>query len=206
MKISEILFEGPYHHAQDWAPVVKLDAFPSFDGLKRDNQLLGTLEQSGKEYHFWLSTTKVVARVTTEAPDDVGQLRQQVVTEIRFHKHGPGLPVKNELQVHTVYTNPDFRQAKLAMALYVVLCRYDYTVVSDFEQFNGGKALWKKMATEAEARKFVIRAWSDANSDWVRNAGGEPLVYNADNLEEDAVWQDFKSHMEPTTLLVLSST
>lgn len=205
MKISEILFEGPYHHDGDWAPAMKLAAFPSFDGLKRENLLLGTLDRSGKEYHFWLSASKLVARVSTEDLDDIGQLRQQVVTEIRFHKSSAGLPVQNELQVHTVFSDPDHRQAQLAMALYVVLCRYGYTIVSDFEQFNGGKALWKKMAAEADARKFVIRVWSDADSDWIRDVAGEPISYDAYNLSDETIWQDFSKHMEPTTLLVLSS-
>lgn len=204
MKIPEILFEGPYHHNQDYAPIIKMDSYPSLEGLQRENFFLGLLEKEGKDFRFWLSKSKGTAKVSVDGTDELGQRRQLIVTSLVFHKFGAGLPVDNELQVHTVYTHQDYRGLNLSMALYVVLCRYGYTVVSDFEQYNGGKALWKKMSQEADARRFTIRIWSDLTSDWVTDENGNPLSYNGANLEDDEVWNDLDRHMEPTTLLVLS--
>lgn len=204
MKISEILFEGPYSHDGDFTPSIRMDSYPSLEGLERENFYLGLLEKDGEQYRFWLSKTKGKAEVTVDGVNDIGQPRQLVATNMRFHRHPAGLPVKNELQVHTVYTHPDFRNRQLAMVLYVVLCRYGYTVVSDFEHYDGGKALWKKMATEADARRFKVRIWSDADDDWFRADDGSILEYNGANLSDDEVWHDLDGKMLPTTLMVLS--
>jgi len=203
MKMQQ-LFEGPYHMDQDMKPVIKMDNYPSLDAMHRTCHFLGTLEKDGKEFNFWLSHTKAVAEVTVEAKDDIGQLKQLVVTKIRFHNRA-GLPIKNELQVDTVYTHPDYQRTQLAMALYVVLARYDYTIVSDFTQYNGGKALWKKLAKESEARKFVVRVWDDETQDWMKDSSGSVMKYNAENMDDEEIWKDISQHNEATTLLVLSS-
>lgn len=198
------LFEGPYHMDQDMKPVIKMDNYPSLENLQRLNYFLGTLEKDGKEFNFWLNKNNYHAEVTVEGNDDIGQLRQLVVTKVRFDNRA-GLPVKNELQVDTVYTHPKYFSLNLAMALYVVLARYNYTVVSDFTQYNGGKALWKKLAKESEARKFVVRVWDDETQDWMKDSSGNAMKYNAENMDDEEIWKDISQHNEATTLLVLSS-
>jgi hypothetical protein len=201
MKISEILFEGPYFHDSD-APSIKMDHLSISDRtLARDYLLLAKLE--GTEFDFWLLKQKTTAIVTTPTKDTVGANRNLIVVDLKFRSPS-GIPVKNELQVNTVITSPDYRGRGLAMALYVILCRYGYTVVSDFEQYRGGKGLWRKMALESDARRFAVRIWSDAAEDWIRAEDGEPLLYNGENLGDDEVWHNIDAHMEPTTLLVLS--
>jgi hypothetical protein len=204
VKVAELLFEGPYSHESDYTPSIKMDSYPSFDGMNREFKFLGTLEKEDREFNFWLSNNNLFAKVTTPGVNEIGQDRELVVTNITFHKHPTGLPVDNELQAHTVYTHRDYRGNNLALALYVVLCRYGYTIVSDFEHYNGGKALWKKMALEADARRFAVRVWSDENDDWVRGDDGKPLLYNGANLGDDDVWNDLDRHALPATLLVLS--
>jgi hypothetical protein len=202
MRVSEILFEGPYHHDSD-VPSIKMDHLSISDkSLQRDYLHLAKLE--GTEFDFWLLKTKKAALVTTPTKDTIGENRNLIIVDLHFDNRSM-IPIDKELQVHTVLTSPSYRGRGLAMALYVVLCRYGYTIVSDFEQFNGGKALWKKMAAESDARKFKIRIWSDDTGDWVRDANNQPVFYDTINLSDDAIWHDFKSHMEPPTLLVLSS-
>ena len=202
MKSSEILFEGPYHIDRD-APAIKLSAFPSIEGLRRENQFLGKLDRLGREFNFWLSTSKGSAKVTTEAKDDIRQVRQKVVVDLIFQKSA-SLPVDNEIQVDSVRTDPAFTGGWLAGTLYIVLARYGFTVVSDFTQYNGGKALWKKLATESTARKYVVKVWDDESGDWVCTTAGDIVQYNVANLADDAVWKDIDCHDEATTLLVLS--
>lgn len=204
MKMSN-LFEGPYFLDQDMKPVVKMDSYPSLENLQRLNNHLGTLEKDGAEFNFWLSKNNYHAEVTIAAKDDIGQDRQLVLTKVRFDNRAH-LPVDNELQVDTVYTNPKYQSLGLAMALYVVLVRYGYTIVSDFTQYRGGKALWKKLANEADARNFVVKVWSDQLEDWIKDADGNPTKYNASNLDDEDVWKDIFNHDEPTTLLVLTSS
>ena len=198
MKVSD-LFEGPYHIDQDRAPVVKATAQPSDEGLRRENDLLGELHFGDEVFSFWLSKNKKAAIVSTKI-----QNSNSIVLTVKFDNRA-GLPVKNELQVHTVYNQQHHRNKNLAMAMYVLLARYGFTVVSDFEQFNGGKALWQKMAKESSTRNFVVRVWSDEKEDWIRDQDGTVLSYDGTNIDDADIWNSANRKYEPTSLLVLSS-
>lgn len=203
MKVQE-LFEGPYHIDDDYRPSIKMDNYPSTNSLNRECTFLGTLEKEDTIFNMWLSKEKHYAQVTTSSKDDTGHPAELSVVKIMFQSPA-GLPVPNELHVSTVYTHEKYRARFLAGALYILLSRYGYSVVSDFTQYNAGKALWKKMAREAEMRKFAIRIWSDETSDWVKNSQGEVLRYDASNLADENIWQDISQHSQPTTLLVLQT-
>jgi hypothetical protein len=200
MKLST-LFEMPYQLGQFQPPSISNIATPSDAGLERENHFLGELEQGEDRFRFWLSNDKGGATVTIKSK---GAERNEIVLSVRFDNRA-GVPVDNELQVHTVYNQPKFRNRNLAMAMYVLLARYGFTIVPDFEQFDGGKALWKKMATESLIRKFVIRIWSDALEDWLRDETGEIIIYNGENIDEFFIWNNSEHKKEPTSLLVLTS-
>lgn len=203
MKASE-LFEGPYSIDSDYRPHIKMDSYPSLAGLRRENEFLGTLTKDGSDYNFWINNGHTVVEITTEANDDIGQLRQLVVTKIRFDNRSH-LPVKKELQVDTVYTHEKYRKEWLAGALYILLSRYGFSIVSDFSQYRGGIGLWKKLATESDARKYSVRVWDDETSDWIKDSDGSPVNYGANNLSDDEIWKDISRHSEAITLLVLQS-
>ena len=205
INIERIAVIMPYHIVQDMKSIMKRDVYPSFGGLQRTHDLLQTFEIMGAYYHFWLSHTKTVAEITTETKDDIGQIRQLVVSKVRFDNRS-NLPVENELQVDTVYTHIDYQTMNLAVTLYRILARYNYTIVSDFTQYNGGKALWKKLAKESEARKFVVRVWDDETQDWMKDSSSNAMKYNAENMDDEEIWKDISQHNEATTLLVLSSS
>lgn len=202
MKIDQ-LFEGPYEFRRD-APHISTKEYPSLEGLKRENVALGTMDRYGETFYFWLSKSHGTAKVTTPGKDDIGQDRQQTVVNISFQQLPFDLPVSKPLQVYTVFTDSDYRNRWLAGALYIVLARYGFSVVSDYHQYNGGVALWKKLATESGARKYVVRVWSDETEDWVKDADGNPIQYNAANLQHEDVWNSLAKRDEATTLLVLS--
>ncbi len=203
MKLQQ-LFEGPYHIDSDYRPHIKMDSYPSIEGLNRENDFLGTLEIENQPFNMWLNKKKFYAQVTTPGKDEIGQDRQLSVVKLTFQSPS-GIPVNNELHAHTVYTHEKYRTRFLAGALYILLARYGYSVVSDFEQWNGGKALWKKMAKEAEMRNYVVRIWDDETQDWLKDSTGQVAKYNASNLDDDKVWKDISDNCEPTTLLVLQS-
>lgn len=196
------LFEMPYQLGQINTPLINNIATPSDAGLNRENFFLGELQQGEDLFRFWLSKNEKAATVTIKR---AGVERNEIVLSVRFDNRA-GLPVDRELQVHTVFNQVEFRNRNLAMAMYVLLARYGFTVVSDFEQYDGGKALWKKMAAESLIRKFVIRIWSDAQGDWIKDSTGEPVVYNGENVDEFFIWNDLQRKHEPTSLLVLSSS
>lgn len=203
MRLTDLLFEGPYELGRN-APNISTKEYPSLEGLKRENFALGTLDRYGETFHFWLSTSHGTAKVTTPHKDDIGQDRQQTVVNISFQRMSFELPMNKPLQVHKVFTDSDYRNRWLAGALYIVLARYGFSVVSDYHQYNGGVALWKKLATESEARKYVVRVWSDETEDWVKDNDGNPIQYNAANLQHDTIWNSLAKMNESTTLLVLS--
>jgi hypothetical protein len=184
-----------------------MDSYPSLEGLHREYRYLGTLQKNEKEYNFWLSKTNElngVARVTTPGVDEIGQNRQLAVVRAEFQPCRR-FDIKNAMRVHIAYTHPDYRSEFLTGGLYILLARCGYSIVSDFEQLNGGRTLWKKQGNEADAREYVMRIWSDEIEDWVLGDDGEPLRYNAANLDDDQIWYDISANCEPTTLLVLSS-
>lgn len=203
MRVQE-LFEGPYHIDNDYRPSIKMDSYPSFEGLKRENDFLGTLDKDGKIYNFWLSNSQKVAKVSTPGIDDIGQKRELVIVRLEFQSK-TGIPVENELHAHIVYTHQDYRGEFLAGALYILLARYGFSVVSDFEQWNGGKALWKKMAKESEMRKYAVRIWDDYEQDWIKDSSGQIVKYNASNLDDEEIWDDISKSCDGTTLLVLQT-
>lgn len=206
MKLSEIfpLTEAPFHHNMDAPPsLLDLGSDSSIEGLRREYVELGRLERDNDTFYFWLSAGRSRARITRSV-DESENARQQSVGSIEFHDTKLGLPVKNELQVSRVKVSNEFRNHQLAMALYVVLARYGYAVVSDFEQFNGGKFLWKKLAKESDARNFAVRLWSDEQEDWIRDEDGEVVRYNGANVDDAEIWQLVEPYSEATVLLVLT--
>ena len=204
MKVQE-LFEGPYLIGQEYTPSIKMDSYPSLEGLKREFEHLGTMEKEGHEYNFWLSKNKRFAKVSVEAVDpnmpSAGK-RQLIVATLSFDNRA-GLPVKHELQVDTVYTHPDYRTLFVSGILYIVLARYGYSIVSDFSQYLGGQALWKKIATLSEARNYSVFIWLDEEQDWVRDSAGALVKYNASNIADDKIWLDISEHHKATTLFCL---
>ena len=204
MKLAD-LFEGPFLIGQEYTPKIKMDSYPSLAGLKREFQHLASMEKEGQHFEFWLTQNREFAKVSIASSDPSSPNlpdRQKIVTTLRFKKES-NLPVPKELQVDVVYSQPDFKNQFLAGALYILLARYGFSVVSDFSQYLGGQALWKKIAAMSEGRNYSVFIWSDENGDWLRDDAGEPIKYNAANVGDDEIWQDISQHHLSTTLFCL---
>ena len=215
MKTFEILSEMPREIGKDAPFYFKIDdIFVSQEALVRTYDLLGNIDINNVAYKTWLSKTKGRSLITTAIPnpDEIPYTirtssvsdspRQLVVVDLHFKN--TQLPIRNPLQVDTVSTNTRFTNNGLALMLYVVLARYDYSVISDGTQYNGGIGLWKKIAIESNDRKYVVRIWDKNSNDWLKNQNGEPIKYDGKNLNHESVWNSVTS--EPNSWLVLTST
>lgn len=178
-------------------------AYPSLAGLQRENTLLEKVIIGNVEFFFWLSNAKRSARITTVKKNKADDGRHLIVTNLFFHDVSAGLPAQNELQVDTVHTDPEYRNLFLAGRLYFLLADRGYSIVSDYSQYLGGKALWKKLARESASRQYVVSIWDDETQDWIKDSSGHKVEYNASNLSDERIWKDISLHSEPTTLLVL---
>lgn len=203
--ISTKLFEGPYDMEDDYRPVIHLPSFPSQENLQRLSDFLGELHRNNRVYSFWLFHNLAVAKITTSALDDIGQTREQVVSEIRFNNRAIIPNLSKKLQIEMVYTDPKFQADALAASMYITLCRYGFNIISDYTQYNGGKAIWKKLAKESDSRKIAVRVWSDNIDDWVKDENGTPIKYTGDNLADKQIWDSVFGTEEKTRLLVLSA-
>lgn len=200
MKSSEFIFENPYLNSQEFNDALS-NVHTSYQGLSRENDSLGALIRSGTEYNFWLSKSRATAKVSTAVDDDPA--RQRIVCEIRFQVPAE-LPVTNPLQVRTVFTDVDYRTQWLGGILYVVLAKYGYSVISDFEQSRSGAELWRKIGEESSAVGYVVRIFDDQREDWIRDKNNQPVKYNAANIPSADIWKDVSQKHQPTTLLVLT--
>lgn len=179
-------------------------SYPSSNGLLREFVFLGYLNLDGTDFNFWIGQNKTVAKVTTLAKNpeiDDGKERQLVCTEVKFYEKIK-LPVSNQLRVSKVYTHDEYRTMWLAGAMYILLARHNYTVVSDLYQYLPGKELWKKLAVESNSRNYSVFIWSQWTNDWIRNQHSIPTRYNSVNLYDSEIWHSVNS--QKTCLLALS--
>jgi hypothetical protein len=211
MKLSDILAEMPTDLNKDAPFVFNIDgSYISNNSLKRDFNFLGDLKVQSTNFKFWLNKKNNRALVTSvaesgnapELKDGNGESTNIIVVDLHL-KNNSEVEVSNPIQVDTVSVNSKYESIGLSGILYVVLARYGFSVISDFEQYNGGVGLWKKISRYANQRKYVVRIWNIRNGEFVVDNNGLPLAYDEKNLQQDQVWNKIGQQTE--TLLVLSS-
>jgi hypothetical protein len=211
MRLSELLSEMPTDLNKDAPFEFNVDGtYISNGALKRDFDFLGELTLDKTVYNFYLSKKLNRGLVTTITLGDTSDLRDGnnepvnlIVVDLHL-KRNDIVNVSKGLQVETVSVNSKYESLGFSGILYVVIARYGYKVISDFEQYNGGVGLWKKIARLSIIRKYAVRIWDIANDDWVKDETGTPIKYTEQNLQKDRVWNKIGS--SPQTLLVLFST
>jgi hypothetical protein len=210
MKIRELLSEMPLNLNKDAPFIFNIDGtYMSNGSLSRGFSFLGEINISEISYKFWFSNNGTRALCTIvkddsspETKDINGDQRNLIVVDLWLKKNTV-VDISDAVQVDTVSTHTDYAGIGLPSILYVVLSRYNIPVISDFSQYNGGVGLWRKLASMADARKYAVRIWDIASSDWVRDSNDVVLNYNGINLQQDEVWNSIGQ--TPKTLLVLSS-
>lgn len=205
MKMSDFLKEAPYDLGTSAPFSFKIDAFEISDNaLSREFYNLGTLTNQTIDFKFWLRKSETNSIVTITGANRNGVQYNTIVTDVHFDNRFI-VDVPKQLQVSKAVTNENYRSYGLGLAMYVVLARYGYSVVSDYEQFAGGINLWKKIARESNFRNYAVRIWSDTLEDWVRDTSGEIIKYDGSNIDESDIWNDTNRKYDPTSLLVLTS-
>lgn len=188
------IFEAPIVVDKNLSlPPAERESFISKDALEREYTFLGRLQLDTNDFDFYLHQDLSNALVVL--PDQT-----EPVTNLTKHKRIVDLKFKSSLtfkvndsqhkylQVALVSTNAAFRNSNLASALYIVLCRYGYAIVSDQTQFRGGKVLWKKLSLESEMRKYKIRILNGNTGEILKYESGSDVIYTGDNVSDTDIW------------------
>jgi len=205
MRAKDFLFESPFlEPGQMLPPATMKGPYPSTENLNREFEFLGSLLVGDYNYNFWINNTRTRAIVTTVSDDhelNTSDERQLLCCDLKFYEKIK-LPVQNQLQVSRVYTHPQHRANWLDGALYIVLVRYGFTIVSDLYQYAPGKGLWKSLARDSNIRDYRVFIWDQRTRDWIRDPNGLPVQYDTSNIYDITIWHNVNS--QQTCLLVLT--
>lgn len=204
MRIRELITEWPFDMESDYRSPVNIENTTSLACLKRERVELGTLKLMDVDYYFWQTADAKMASVSTPVIEN-GTERHLQICNINFDLVAKIPNLQNPLQVSMVYTHPNYRTRGIAWMLYLVLARWGYSIISDYTQYNGGKAIWKKLASMSDMKKFAVRIWSDKTNDWVRDETNTVIKYDSENVSDDEIWDSVFGSSEKTTLFVLQS-
>lgn len=91
-------------------------------------------------------------------------------------------------QVSMVRTTWDMADIGIARATYREVARA-YDLVSDQEQFIGGKAIWVSLARAADVNVYVFK-----QGDYIRGTNGKPLKFNGSNIQASEIWGKGPEH------------
>ncbi|MND67126.1 MULTISPECIES: GNAT family N-acetyltransferase [Enterobacteriaceae] len=101
----------------------------------------------------------------------------------------------NLIQVEGICVDPAERDKGLATRLYeALILKCGITLVSDFEQYDGGKMLWQKIARESDQiAVFVLD--TEQSAFWPYD--GSKVLYDGGCIPEEKIWSispDQKCH------------
>ncbi len=87
---------------------------------------------------------------------------------------------KKPLQVMLVETSDAMQSFGIASQVYAALCQEGYTVISDNEQYLGGKKLWERIIKDAVANGLKVSVYNEVDQE------EEPY----DPLRASVYWQE----------------
>ncbi|MBV6818772.1 hypothetical protein KWG64_12550 [Rahnella sp. PD12R] len=145
--------------------------------------------------------------------DNRGEKRHHVVAtlELARRKHDDEILEVREFweddkafQIEGVVVNSGMRDYRLATLLYETLVtKKDLTLMSDNEQYTGGRALWKRLAQDSTG--LVIFVLDTAKGQFYPYDGTK-MRYDGVSIPESAIWSDHpdKTH-RPVVLIAQNS-
>lgn len=92
----------------------------------------------------------------------------------------------NIIQVEGICVDPGERDKGLATRLYeALILQCDVTLISDFDQYEGGKMLWQKIARESDQiAVFVLD--TEQGAFWPYD--GSKVIYDGGCIPEERIW------------------
>ena len=95
------------------------------------------------------------------------------------------LPFKEDyIQVGLVNVSKKFSDKGLARETYIWLTE-KMTVISDTEQYSGGRKIWESLAKD---RRINVYVWNGNELDWFRDSSGEVIRYDGKNIDPAKIW------------------
>ena len=174
--------------------------------VARSFNVVEELELSGRVLHvIYDSQTPRAAIIEADIETFEGVPRHRVVAALDLQrKTNLGKDIvavercwedANLIQVEGVCVDPTERDKGLATRLYeALILKCGITLISDFEQYDGGKMLWQKIARESDLiAVFVLD--TEQSAFWPYD--GSKVVYDGGCIPEEKIWSispDQKCH------------
>lgn len=165
--------------------------------VARSFKLVDEFELSGRVLHvIFDSQTPRAAIIEADIETFDGVPRHRVVAALdlqrKAHLGEDIIAVErcwedaNIIQVEGICVDPAERDKGLATRLYEALVlNCGVTLVSDFEQYEGGKMLWQKIARESDQiAVFVLD--TEQGAFWPYD--GSKVIYDGGCIPEDRIW------------------
>ncbi|MDI3362281.1 MULTISPECIES: GNAT family N-acetyltransferase [Lelliottia] len=174
--------------------------------VARSFQLVEEFELSGRVLHvIYDSQTPRAAIIEADIETFDGVPRHRVVAALDLQRKAQlGKDIvavercwedANLVQVEGICVAPGERDKGLATRLYeALILQCGITLVSDFEQYDGGKMLWQKIARESD-HIVVFVLDTEQSAFWPYD--GSKVVYDGGCIPEERIWSlspDQKCH------------
>lgn len=202
--LKQILKETPYTH--DGVLKRKNMGFISNTSLSRLYTLIGKIDTPKGEVsiHMLNSSPSIIGTVKDIKE---GEESNSGCFSLNFKKvHTlevilPGIKKSKILQIDKAIVKKDYEGYGIASFTYSSLVKLGYTILSDTTQFNDGKQLWKRMATKAHLRDYVVYILDDTYEFYKKD--GKIVKYDGSNIDDAEIWSKGEDYSKYHVLLVM---
>lgn len=192
MKLEE-LFESPIFKNTELR-MAPARPFYSEDSLARNYEPIHISKTSkGIKYMVYFKKDRALASLGFPGQRKDGKFGMDIISTVYFKdpilSGQKIIPTgKNVVQVSLVETVPTEQSQGWGLYLYTSLAEAGYVVISDNTQYIGGKALWKRIASETMHSKYKVYVVDDGV---VRlNSNGTPVTYDSKNIDDADLWSE----------------
>lgn len=197
MKAADILGETPCLHPGEMERDI-LDSSISANAIKRDYRKLGQIQDLVvyiDSHNTHVVVIDLTAIVKNERFEQVLRIQFKQSNLLQF-KHD----FKNIVQVDKVAVMRAAGTQGIASTVYKMIVDNDFTLVSDVTQFDPAKALWKKLAIDAEYTMYV----ADVEHGIFRDQDGADIIYNGNNIPDQDIWTEGSDFNGQYRVLILT--
>jgi hypothetical protein len=107
--------------------------------------------------------------------------------QITLNAYPKDIDKRKLLQVEKIITSSRFRDNGLGLFGYQLALKQGFNILSDTTQFDGDKALWKKMARLSQVKDYSI-VILDSDRGYKKDTKGSIIEYDGTNVHDDDIW------------------